>query len=128
MNLRAPFVLAQSFLPAMRAAGQGLLINLGSVADHRGFPDNSAYAASKFAMRGLHETLAAEYRGTGVRLTLISPGPTDTAAWDPFDPDHRPGMIPRAAMLRPEDVAEAILFAATRPPHVTIDWLRLGPA
>ncbi|MGH7703529.1 MAG: SDR family oxidoreductase [Gemmatimonadales bacterium] len=128
VNLRAPFVLAQSFLPAMRAAGQGLLINLGSVADHRGFPDNSAYAASKFALRGLHETLAAEYRGTGVRLTLISPGPTDTAAWDPFDPDHRPGMIPRAAMLRPEDVAEAILFAATRPPHVTIDWLRLGPA
>ena len=47
VNLRAPFVLAQSFLPAMRAAGQGLLINLGSVADHRGFPDNSAYAASK---------------------------------------------------------------------------------
>ncbi len=128
VNLRAPFVLAQSFLPAMRAGGQGLLINLGSVADHRGFPENSAYAASKFALRGLHETLAAEYRGTGVRLTLISPGPTDTTAWDPFDPDHRPGMIPRAAMLRPEDVAEAILFAATRPPHVTIDWLRLGPA
>jgi hypothetical protein len=46
---------------------------------------------------------------------------------DPFDPDHREGFIPRAEMLRPADVAEAILFVATRPPHVLIDWLRLGP-
>jgi NADP-dependent 3-hydroxy acid dehydrogenase YdfG len=57
----------------------------------------------------------------------VSPGPTDTSVWDPVDPDHREGFIPRAGMLRPADVAEAILFVATRPPHVLIDWLRLGP-
>jgi NADP-dependent 3-hydroxy acid dehydrogenase YdfG len=111
----------------MRAAGRGSFITVGSVADHIGFPENAAYAASKYGLRGLHETLLAEYAGTGVRLTLVSPGPTDTAVWDRFDPDHREGFTPRAEMLRPADVAEAILFVATRPPHVLIDWLRLGP-
>jgi NAD(P)-dependent dehydrogenase (short-subunit alcohol dehydrogenase family) len=127
VNLQAPFAMAKVFLPAMRQAGQGSFITLGSVADHTGFPENAAYAASKYGLRGLHETLLAEYRGSGVRLTLISPGPTDTSMWDPFDPDRRPGFIPRSAMLRPSDVAEAIVFVATRPDHVHIEWLRLGP-
>jgi NAD(P)-dependent dehydrogenase (short-subunit alcohol dehydrogenase family) len=127
VNIKAPFAVAKAFLPAMRSAGRGSFITVGSVADHVGFPENAAYAASKYGLRGLHETLLAEYAGTGVRLTLVSPGPTDTAVWDPFDPDHREGFIPRAEMLRPADVAEAILFVATRPPHVLIDWLRLGP-
>jgi ribitol 2-dehydrogenase len=127
INIKAPFAVAKGFLPPMRAAGRGSFITVGSVADHVGFPENAAYAASKYGLRGLHETLLQEYRGTGVRLTLVSPGPTDTSAWDPFDPDQRKGFIPRAAMLRPLDVAEAILFVATRPAHVLIDWLRLGP-
>lgn len=128
VNIRAPFAVAKGFLPSMRAAGRGCFITVGSIADHTAFPENAAYAASKYGLRGLHETLLAEYRGTGVRLTLISPGPTDTSAWDPFEPDRREGFIPRARMLRPIDVAEAILFVTTRPPHVLIDWLRLGPA
>jgi NAD(P)-dependent dehydrogenase (short-subunit alcohol dehydrogenase family) len=128
INLRAAFCLARSFLPRMRAVGGSRFISLGSVADHVGFPENAAYAASKYGLRGLHETLLTEYRGTGVRLTLISPGPTDTSLWDPFDPDHREGLPERRQMLQPEDVAEAILFVATRPSHVVIDWLRLGPA
>jgi NAD(P)-dependent dehydrogenase (short-subunit alcohol dehydrogenase family) len=127
-NLKAPFAVARSFLPPMREAGRGSFITVGSVADHIGYPENAAYAASKYGLRGLHETLLAEYRHTGVKLTLVSPGPTDTAAWDPVDPDRREGFIPRAGMLRPHDVAEAILFVATRPEHVLIDWLRLGPS
>jgi NAD(P)-dependent dehydrogenase (short-subunit alcohol dehydrogenase family) len=127
VNIRAPFYVAQAFLPAMRDAGKGSFITLGSVADHTGLAENAAYAASKYALRGLHETLLVEYRGTGVRLTLVSPGATDTAVWDPIDPDQREGLVHRADMLRPADVAEAILFVATRPGHVLIDWLRLGP-
>ena len=126
-NLQAPFAVAKGFLPTMRQAGRGSFITVGSVADHVGYPENAAYAASKYGLRGLHETLLEEYRGSGVRLTLVSPGPTDTSVWDPVDPDHREGFIPRAGMLRPADVAEAILFVATRPDHVLIDWLRLGP-
>jgi NAD(P)-dependent dehydrogenase (short-subunit alcohol dehydrogenase family) len=127
VNLKAPFYVAKAFLPAMRDVGQGSFITVGSVADHMGFPENAAYGASKYGLRGLHETLLAEYRDTGVRLTLVSPGPTDTSVWDQVDPDQREGFPNRADMLRPIDVAEAILFVATRPEHVFIDWLRLGP-
>jgi NAD(P)-dependent dehydrogenase (short-subunit alcohol dehydrogenase family) len=128
VNLVAPFLLARALLPRMRSAGRGLFITVGSIVDHVGFPENAAYAASKYGLRGLHETLLAEYRGSGVRLTLVSPGPTDTAAWDPIRPDEREGFIRRADMLRPSDVADAVLYVATRPPHVHIDWLRLNPA
>jgi NAD(P)-dependent dehydrogenase (short-subunit alcohol dehydrogenase family) len=127
INVKAPFALAKAFLPTMRDAGKGTFITIGSVADHFGYPENAAYAASKYAARGLHETLVAEYRGSGVRLTLISPGPTDTAIWDPVDPDRRAGFVARARMLRPEDVADAVVFVASRAAHVHVDWLRLGP-
>lgn len=126
-NLRACFLVARALLPAMRDAGRGLHLSVGSIADHRAFPENAAYAASKYGMRGLHEVLREEFRGSGVRFTLLSPGPTNTEAWDPYAPDQRPGFVPRRAMLRPEDVAEAVAFIATRPAHVTVDWLRLGP-
>jgi NAD(P)-dependent dehydrogenase (short-subunit alcohol dehydrogenase family) len=127
INLRAAFAVARAFLPVLKAEGRGCFITVGSVADHVGFPENAAYAASKYGLRGLHETLLAEYRGTGVRLSLVSPGPTDTDIWEPYDPDRREGFPKRAAMLRPSDVADAVLFIATRPPQVLIDWLRLGP-
>jgi NAD(P)-dependent dehydrogenase (short-subunit alcohol dehydrogenase family) len=127
-NLRSAFLVARAFLPPMRKGAGGCFVTVGSVADHVGFPENAAYAASKYGLRGLHETLVAEFRGSGVRLTLVSPGPVDTSIWDPVDLEHREGFPPRAAMLRPSDVSDAILFVVTRPPHVHIDWLCLGPA
>ena len=127
VNLVGTFAVARGFLSAMRARGSGLFITIGSIADHVAFPENTIYSATKYGLRGLHETLAVEYRGTGVRCTLVSPGPTDTTLWDAVDPDHRPGFVPRRAMLRPADVADAILFVATRPQNVHVDWLRLNP-
>jgi NADP-dependent 3-hydroxy acid dehydrogenase YdfG len=127
LNLTGAFAVARAFLPRMSAAGRGSFISIGSVADHNGFAENAAYAASKYGIRGLHETLVDEYRGSGVRLTLISPGPVDTTLWDPVDPDNREGFTPRSEMLKAADVAEAVLFAVTRPPHVHVDWIRLGP-
>jgi len=62
-----------------------------------------------------------------VRATLISPGAVDTAIWDPVDPDNRRGFLKRAAMLRPEDVAEAVLFVASRPDRVSIPELHVEP-
>lgn len=126
VNLRGPFLVAQAFLPLLRDGG-GRHILIGSIADHQAFPENAAYAASKFGARGLHEVLRAEMRGTGVHCSLVSPGPTNTAIWDPVNPDERPGFLPRRAMLTPEDVAQAVAFVATRPAHVDVDWLRLGP-
>ena len=126
-NLTAPFLLVRALVPALRARGRGHLVTIGSVADHVALAGSSAYAASKFGLRGLHGVLAAELAGSGVRLTLVSPGPVDTAIWDPIDPDARPGFTPRGEMLRPDDVAEAVLFAVTRPPEVDLTELRLSP-
>lgn len=126
VNLRAPFLVARAFVPLLQQGG-GRHVLIGSVADHQAFEGNAAYAASKFGARGLHEVLRAETRGTGVHCTLVSPGPTNTAIWDPIQPDERPGFLPRSAMLTPEDVAQAVAFVATRPNHVDVDWLRLGP-
>lgn len=126
-NLQGAFHVTRAFLPAMREAGGGRLISIGSVADHRAFPGNAAYSASKYGLRGLHEVLREEYRGSGVLCTLISPGPTDTTAWDPYNPDERADLPGRSAMLSPGDVADAVLYVATRSPHVDIDWLRVEP-
>ncbi|HEX5725758.1 MAG TPA: SDR family oxidoreductase [Longimicrobiaceae bacterium] len=127
-NLRGPFLVIRAFLPAMLARGSGLVVNVGSVAGRRAFPENGAYAASKFGLRGMHEVLLEELRGTGVRATLVEPGATDTPLWDPIDLGARPDLPPRAAMLRPEDVARAVLFAAAQPPHVQIPTLAVEAA
>ena len=127
-NLAAPFRLVRAVLPAMRARGDGHVVTIGSVADRQTFPGNAAYAASKYGLRALHEVLRAECRGTGVRCTLVSPGPVDTPLWDPLDPDHREGFTPRAAMLAADDVADAVVYAATRRREVNVDELRLGRA
>lgn len=124
-NLVGAFAVLRALAPRMAAAA-GHIVTIGSVADHAALPGNAAYAASKFALRGLHETLRAEFRGSGLRLTLISPGATDTGLWDPVNPDARDDLPDRATMLRPADVADAVRFAVTRPAHVQIDLVRLG--
>ena len=128
VNLVAPFRLVRALLPAMRERGAGHVVTIGSIADRTAFPQNAAYAASKFGLRAMHEVMRAELRGTGVRTTLISPGPVDTPLWDPLSPETRPGFTPRSAMLTADAVAEAILFALTRPATVNVDELRLSRA
>jgi NAD(P)-dependent dehydrogenase (short-subunit alcohol dehydrogenase family) len=126
VNLVAPFRLLRAFLPAMKRRGTGHVVTIGSVADRTIFAGNGAYSASKFGKRAMQEVLREELRGGGVRSTLISPAATDTPIWDPIDPDNNPGFPPRAAMLRPEDVADAVLWAVTRPAGVNVDELRLS--
>lgn len=126
VNVVAPFLLVRAFLGRMRARGSGHVVTIGSVADRLTFPENGAYAASKHAQRAFHEVLRQELRGSGVRATLVSPSPTDTHIWDPVDPDNREGFPPRSLMLRPADVAEAVLWAVSRPAHVNVDEVRLS--
>jgi NADP-dependent 3-hydroxy acid dehydrogenase YdfG len=125
-NVVGPYALAWHFVPRMRARGSGHLVTIGSIADRHAFPGNTAYAPSKFAARALHEVLRLELRGSGVRATLVSPGPVDTPLWDPIDPDAREGFTPRAQMLRPEQVAEAVRWAVSQPAVVNVDELRLS--
>lgn len=127
VNLVGAFGMLRALVPAMHKARKGQVITIGSVADINGFPQNSIYSATKYGLRGMHESLAAEYRES-VKFSLVSPGPTDTPIWDL---PERPGVHPvrdRAEMLRAADVAEAILFVATRPASVHIEVLRLMPS
>lgn len=124
-NLRGPFLVIRALLPAMLERGSGVIVTVGSVAGYRAFPKNAAYSASKFGLRGMHEVLSEELRGTGVRATLIEPGATDTTIWDPHRPEERADLPDRADMLRADDVADAVLFAATRPADVALPLLRI---
>ena len=127
VNLTGPFLVARALLPHLRTRRAGHLVTIGSMADHVALPGNAAYAAAKYGVRGMHEVIAAELVGTGVRTTLISPGPVDTEMWDPVDPDHQPGFIRRQDMMRAEDVAETVLFVVTRPARVDVTEVRLMP-
>jgi NADP-dependent 3-hydroxy acid dehydrogenase YdfG len=126
VNLSAPFGIVREFLGDMRKRASGHLVTIGSIADHRAFPGNAAYAASKYGVRAMHEVLREELRGSGVRATLVSPGPTNTDLWDPVNPDEREGFTKRADMLPPAAVADAVLYAVTCPPSINVDELRLS--
>lgn len=125
-NLVAPFAIVRALLPGMQQRNAGHIVTIGSIADRTIFPGNAAYSASKFGLRALHEVLHAELRGTAIRTTLVSPSAVDTALWDPLDPDNDPRFTPRSAMLRPEAVAAAVLYAVTAPADVNVDELRLS--
>lgn len=125
VNLRAPFLVVRALLPAMLERRSGLIVNVGSVAGRKALPGNAAYSASKYGLRGYHEVLVEELRGTGVRASLVEPAATDTELWDPLDPDSDPALPNRHAMLSVDDVAKAIAFVATRPPSVAVPVLRI---
>jgi NAD(P)-dependent dehydrogenase (short-subunit alcohol dehydrogenase family) len=126
VNLVAPFLFVRAFLPVMRKRGRGHIVSIGSIADHMTFPENGAYAASKHGLRALHDVLRAELRGSGIRTTLVSPGPVDTPLWDPIDPDLREGFTPRNRMLSPDAVAAAVVYAVSQPPEIEVDLIRLS--
>jgi NADP-dependent 3-hydroxy acid dehydrogenase YdfG len=126
LHVAFPLRFMRALLPELRARGAGHVVLVGSVADRTVFPANAAYAATKHALRAAHEVLRAETRGSGVRMTLVSPAATDTALWDAHDPDAAPHLPSRAEMLRPEDVADAVAWAVTRPAHVDVEELRLS--
>jgi NADP-dependent 3-hydroxy acid dehydrogenase YdfG len=124
-NLKAPFLVLRAFLPGMKSRGSGHVVNVGSIAGQTAFPGNGAYSASKFGLRGMHEVLAVELSGSGVRLSLIDPAATDTPLWDPLAAREGQGLPTRVSMLRAEDVARAILFVTNQPEGVEVSHLAI---
>ena len=125
VNLRAAFVLARMWLPGMLKRESGHFVSIGSVAGRQALAGNTAYAASKFGLRGLHAVLDLELAGTGVRATLIEPSATATELWDEvagagYD------LPPRESMLDPGAVADAVVYALTRAQGVRIPNLLIG--
>jgi NADP-dependent 3-hydroxy acid dehydrogenase YdfG len=126
INLIAPFFLLRAILPAWKARGRGHLVTLGSIADRTIFPDNGGYSASKFGLRAMHEALRGETKGSGLRSTLVSPSSVDTPIWDTVALPSENRFPPREKMLRDDAVADAVVWAATRPANVNVDELRLS--
>ena len=125
VNLVAPFAVVRAILPLMKEKG-GHIVTIGSIADRTTFSGNAAYAASKHGVRALHEVLREELRGSGVRVSLVSPAAVNTELWDPFDPDRQPGFTPRANMLTADAVADAVHYVVTAPATLNVDELRLS--
>ena len=128
-NVKGVLHTARAALPALRAAGHGDLVLLGSVAGRQVYPGGNVYNASKHAVRAIYEALRLDEFGSGIRFTTVDPGLVETefslvrlgdqeAADRVYD-----GMTP----LTPEDVADAIRYAVTRPPHVNIGEIVLWP-
>lgn len=129
VNLRAVFLLSRAVFPDMRARGGGTIINVGSVAGRRGWADASAYCASKFALTGLTQAVAAEGREHRIRVCLLYPGAMDTqwGAWSPDDRSPDGGQKPAAESLPPEHVADLITWIAGSPPEMVLNEVTVTP-
>lgn len=122
-NLTGAFLLIRALLPAMKERGRGWIVPILSVAARRGFPGWGAYCASKWGLRGLVAVLREELQGTGVRVTALYPGATDTPIWESL-----PGDWNRAAMVPPREVARALGCALDGDPAALVEEIHLGPA
>ena len=117
----------QAVLPFMRERRDGLIINVNSISGKRANPLGGAgYIAAKFGLRGLAIGVAAEEKPNGIRVSSIYPGEVDTPILE-----QRPSQVTeeqRRSMLKPEDVAAAVLFIAALPANATVPELVITPS
>jgi len=116
--------------PAMIARGDGDFVLLGSVAGRQVYPGGNVYCSTKHAVRAIYEALRQDAAGSGLRFTTVDPGMVATEFSDVrFRGDHDQAKAVYDGMrpLLPSDVADAILYALTRPAHVNVGELVLWP-
>jgi 3-oxoacyl-[acyl-carrier protein] reductase len=122
-NLRSLYLVTRAVLPAMRRRREGTIVNVASLAGRNGFAGGTAYAASKHAVLGFGRSLMLELRKEGIRVITICPGSVDTGMLrdQPMlksDPQR---------ILRPEDVADAVLHAVQLPARALVSELDIRP-
>jgi NAD(P)-dependent dehydrogenase (short-subunit alcohol dehydrogenase family) len=125
-NLNGAFYFVHAFLPAMKRAGGGTIVNI--ISDAAIIPNAKAgpgYCASKFGVRGLTQSINIEQRQQGIRATGIFPGDIDTPLLNrrpvPPTPEQR------AQMLQPEDVADCVMLAINVPHRAVVEELVVRP-
>jgi len=129
-NLKGLLWVTRAVLPGMIARGRGHVINIGSIAGHEVYPGGSVYCATKHAVAALNRVLAIDTLGTGVRVSSVDPGMVETEfSLVRFhgDVERAEGVYDGLEALRGEDVAEAVVFCATRPQHATVREMILMP-
>jgi NAD(P)-dependent dehydrogenase (short-subunit alcohol dehydrogenase family) len=127
-NLVSYVACTQGAIERMRREGirHGLIILVGSISVHIKAVGESVYNASKGGVASFAETLRKELIPHGIRLTLIEPGAIGSAM-QPFSPEERARMVEEYQLLPPAEVADAILFTASRGPGVDVVTLRIEP-
>jgi 3-hydroxy acid dehydrogenase / malonic semialdehyde reductase len=109
-------------LPHLRDGGH--IVNLGSIAGRQAYPNGASYVTSKFAVRGFTYALREDLLGRPIRITTVDPGLVETnfsRVRFRGDEQKARAVYEGVEPLGPEDIAECIVFAVTRPPHVNVD-------
>ena len=123
VNTRAPFILCREALPLLRKAEAAHIVNIASVVGVKCYPLQSAYTASKHALRGMTMSLAEELKGSNVRAHLICPGGVDTDLITIVRPD-----LNKEDLMKPEEIAELVLYLVTHKGNAVIDELHIRRA
>ncbi|MCP5151022.1 MAG: SDR family oxidoreductase [Ectothiorhodospiraceae bacterium] len=129
-NVTGLIRVTRALIEPMIARDRGHVVNLGSTSGVKPYATGSIYSATKHAVHGFSEALRLDYRGTGIRVTEILPGMvrTDFAATRLDDAQAADAFYDGfGRTLDPEDVAEMVVFAVSRPPHVVVSQLMVVP-
>ena len=129
-NVKGLLYLTRAIVPAMVARGTGHVINIGSIAGHETYPNGAVYCATKHAVAAINRGLAMDTLGTGVRASSVDPGMVDTEfSVVRFHGDQKraEGVYQGLTPLSAADVADAVLYCATRPPHANVREMILMP-
>lgn len=129
-NVKGVLHVLRAVVPGMRRRGGGDLVMLGSVAGRNVYAGGGVYCASKYAVRAIYEALRLDLAGTGIRCTTVDPGMVKTDfSLVRFEGDRERAEAVYAGVdpLTPEDVADAVLWAVSRPPHVNVGEIVLWP-
>jgi NADP-dependent 3-hydroxy acid dehydrogenase YdfG len=129
-NVLGTLRVTKALLPVLIASGDGHVVTVTSTAAYEAYENGSGYTSAKSAQSVLHRTLRTELLGQPIRLTEIVPGMVETDfSLVRFDGDAQKAaeVYSGVEALTPEDVAEVIGFAVSRPPHVNLDQIVLRP-
>ncbi|MEL7051513.1 MAG: SDR family oxidoreductase [Cyanobacteria bacterium J06588_5] len=129
-NIKGLLYVTRAIAPGMVARNAGHVINVGSIAARYTYPGGSVYCATKAAVKVLTEGLKIDLLGTPIRVTNIEPGLVETDFSNVRfrgDTDRAKNVYDGMTALTPDDIADSILFAATRPAHVNISEIYLIP-
>jgi 3-hydroxy acid dehydrogenase/malonic semialdehyde reductase len=128
-NVRGLVVLTRLLLPGMVDRGRGHVVNVGSVAGTYPYPGGNVYGATKAFVHQFSLNLRADLVGSGVRVTNVEPGMAETefSRVRFGDAERAARVYEGVAPLRASDVADAIAWAVTRPPHVNVNLIELMP-
>ena len=120
VNARAPFILCRELLAPLKKSKAGYIINIASVVGVKGYAKQTAYTASKHALRGMSMALAEELRATNIRVHVICPGGVETEMVTQVRPD-----IPTDELIQPREIADLILYLVTHQGNAVIDELHI---